>query len=61
MRLAEARMAADYVARAQAWSQAVDDQIAAELGQLHQRILRRVDELSFSAPGARRRGPQLRS
>lgn len=46
LRVAEARMAAEYVARAEAWAQEVDEQVAAELVQVHRRLLERIDQLT---------------
>ncbi len=52
MRLAEARLAAEYLARAEAWSREVDQELADELDHLHSRLLERIDELTAS-PAAR--------
>jgi hypothetical protein len=39
LRLAAARLAADYVWRAQAWACDVDEELVADLEHVHQRIL----------------------
>lgn len=39
-------MAAEYVARAEAWAQEVDEKVAAELVQVHRRLLERIDQLT---------------
>jgi hypothetical protein len=44
LRLAAARLAADYVWRAQAWACDVDDELVTDLERVHQRILDHIDE-----------------
>ncbi|WP_338200108.1 hypothetical protein, partial [Candidatus Nephthysia bennettiae] len=44
LRLAAARLAADYVWRAQAWACDVDEELVADLEHVHQRILDHIDD-----------------
>jgi len=45
LRLAAARLAADFVWRAQAWACDVDEDLVVELEQVHQRILAHIDQV----------------
>jgi hypothetical protein len=51
VRLAAARLAADYVWRAQAWACDVDEELVTELEHVHQRIL---DHIQHTLPQPRR-------
>jgi hypothetical protein len=44
LRLASARLAADYVWRAQAWACDVDEDLVADLEHVHQRILDHIED-----------------
>jgi hypothetical protein len=52
LRLAAARLAADYVWRAEAWAGDVDEELVVALEQLHQRILRHIGNILTYVDGA---------
>jgi hypothetical protein len=52
LRLAAARLAADYVLRAEAWAGDVDEELVVALEQLHQRILDHIGNIPTYVDGA---------
>jgi hypothetical protein len=45
MLLAEARMAVQYLERAESWAAEVDEDIVADLFQIHRRLLDKIDRM----------------
>jgi hypothetical protein len=45
LRLAAARLAADYVWRAEAWAGDVDQQLVMDLERVHRRLLEHIDDI----------------
>jgi hypothetical protein len=52
LRLAAARLAADYVWRAEAWAGDVDEELVVALEQVHQRILGHIGNILTVGDGA---------
>jgi hypothetical protein len=52
LRLAAARLTADYVLRAEAWAGDVDEELVVALGQLHRRILGHIGNIITDVDGA---------
>jgi hypothetical protein len=52
LRLAAARLAADYVWRAEAWAGDVDEELVVALEQVHQRILGHIGNILIFGDGA---------
>lgn len=52
MLLAEARMAVQYLERAENWAAEVDEDIVADLSQIHRRLLDKIDHM-WGADGRR--------
>lgn len=52
LRMAAARLAADYVWRAQAWACDVDEDLVLALEQVHQRMLEHIDGIRAGVDGA---------
>jgi hypothetical protein len=48
MQLAEARLAVEYLARAEVWAAELDRELAQDVGRLHRRLERRIEEAASS-------------
>ena len=56
LRLAAARLAAEYVWRAEAWAGDVDDQLVVDLENVHRRLLQHIGEILAEVDGAEEPG-----
>jgi hypothetical protein len=52
LRLAAARLAAEYVSRAAAWAHDVDEEIVVDLERVHQRIVEDIHDIVTGTDGA---------
>jgi hypothetical protein len=52
LRLATARLAAEYVSRAAAWAHDVDEEVVVDLERVHQRIVEDIHDILTRTDGA---------
>lgn len=54
LRLAAARLAAEYVSRAATWAHDVDEELVVDLERVHQRIVEDIEDILHRGDGADR-------